>query len=307
MDLEVRPLAAADLDRADQVLRDAFRTYLGSDVMADTDLLRTRFRARHTTVLAAYERGWPVGTIVATRWGDVGLLGPLSVSPPMWGRGVGTRLTEAGVALLDSWGTTHQGLFTFADSTRHHGLYQRFGFWPRFLTAVMSTAVTGSEQRLGRRLTTLDSTARRQLVAGCHSVTTAVRAGLDVRGEIESVLEQGLGDVVVVGGARPDGFAVLHHGPGTEAGSGIAYVKFAAARPGPGSAATFTALVDACRGYAAQVGAHRLTLGVSTARHQAYRRLVAVGMRTDVAAVTMHRPNDAGYDREDLYVLDDWR
>jgi hypothetical protein len=229
------------------------------------------------------------------------------VDPPTWGRGVGTLLTAAGVAVLDGWGTTHQGLFTFADSTRHHGLYQRFGFWPRFLTAIMSAAVTGTEQRLGRRLTAAAPADRVRLVEGCHAVTTAVRAGLDVRGEIAAVLDQGLGDVVLVGGEDPDGFAVLHSGPGSEAGSGIAYVKFAAVRPGPGAPATFIALLDACRGYAAQVGARRLTLGVNTARHRAYRRLVAAGLRTDFAGVRMHRPNTAGYDAEDLYLLDDWR
>ncbi len=35
-------------------------------------------------------------------------------------------------------GTQHAGLFTFAHSQKHVGLYQRFGFWPRFLTALMS-------------------------------------------------------------------------------------------------------------------------------------------------------------------------
>jgi GNAT superfamily N-acetyltransferase len=306
MDLEVRPLAAADIDGAHRVLRAAFTALHGVDLLADTDLLRSRSRARHTAVLGVGPPGRPVASIVVTGWGSVGLLGPLSVDPPLWGRGVASTLLAAAVELLDSWGATHQGLFTFADSPRHHGLYQRFGFWPRFLTAVMSSAVTGREPRSGRRLSAA-ADGRRDLVAGCAEITEAIRPGLDLRGEIDAVLDLGLGDVVLVGGTPPDGFAVCHAGPGSEAGSGIAYVKFAAVRPGPGAAASFTALVDACRGYAAQVGAHRLTLGVSTARHRAYRRLVAAGMRTDVAGVTMHRPNAPGYDTPDTYVLDDWR
>ena len=306
MDLEVRPLAAADLDGADRVLRAAFTAFHGVDVLADTDLLRSRFRARHTAVLCAGPSGAPVASIVATRWGSVGLLGPLSVEPRLWGRGIASSLLAAAVELLDGWGATHQGLFTFANSPRHHALYQRFGFWPRFLTALMSSAVTGSEPRFGRRLSAVDA-GRNALVEGCVEITEAIRAGLDVRGEIDAVLDLGLGDVVLVGGTAPDGFAICQTGPGTEAGSGIAYVKFAAVRPGPGAGATFAALVDACRGYAAQVGAHRLTLGVNTARHQAYRRLVAAGMRTDMAGVTMHRPNAPGYDTPDTYILDDWR
>jgi predicted N-acetyltransferase YhbS len=303
---EVRPLAAADLDRADRVLRDAFIAVHGVDLLADTGLLRTRFHAAHTTVLAAYEGERPVGSIIATRWGDVGLLGPLSVQPGLWGRGIGGSLVAAAVDVLDGAGVVHQGLFTFADSPRHLAFYQRFGFWPRFLTAVLSAAVTGSEPRSGRRLT-VEAVHRARLVAACAEIATAVRPGLDLRGEIDAVLDQRIGDVLLVGGDRPDGFAVCHAGAGSEAGSGIAYVKFAAARPGPGAAATFAALMEACRGYAAQVGARRLVVGVNTARHQAYRRLVTAGMRLDATGVAMHRPDAPGYDTPDTFVLDDWR
>ena len=65
-------------------------------------------------------------------------------------------------------------------------------------------------------------------------LTDAIHPGLDVRGEIEAVLDQGLGDVVLIGEPDvPRGFAVCHAGAGTEAGSGVAYAKFAAVRPGP--------------------------------------------------------------------------
>jgi hypothetical protein len=145
-------------------------------------------------------------------------------------------------------------------------------------------------------------------VDGCAAVTDAIRPGLDLRGEIAAVLDQGLGDVVLVGEPdKPRGFAVCHIGAGTEAGSGIAYVKFAAVRPGPFAADAFAALVAACQGYAASAGAARLTLGVNTARHEVYRQLLAAGFRTDTLGVTMHRPNEPGYDREDVHLLDDWR
>jgi predicted N-acetyltransferase YhbS len=306
MSLEVRPLAAGDLDRADRILRDAFTAVNGVDLLADTALLTSRFRAAHSTVLAAYDSGSPVGSIVATRWGDIGLLGPLSVVPRLWGRGIGSSLVGAAVAVLDGAGVVHQGLFTFPHSPRHLAFYQRFGFWPRFLTAIMSGAVTGSEARSGRRLS-IEAVHRDRLVAGCAGLTAAIRPGLDLRGEIDAVLDQRIGDVLLVGGDPPDGFAVCHAGAGSEAGSGIAYVKFGAVRPGPGAAATFAALVEACRGYAAQIGARRLVLGVNTARHQAYRRLVGAGLRLDVTGVSMHRPDAPGYDTPAAFVLDDWR
>jgi hypothetical protein len=48
-------------------------------------------------------------------------------------------------------------------------------------------------------------------------------------------------------------------------------------------------------------------VGVNTARHRAYRLLVAKGFATDVPGVTMHAPNEPGYDHEDAFVIDDWR
>ena len=104
-----------------------------------------------------------MGTLVATGWGSVGLLGPVAVAPRLWGQGIGSRLVEAGVAVLDGWGATHQGLFTYADSPRHHVFYQRLGFWPRFLTAVMSAPVTGSEPAAGQPLSTADAATRPRL------------------------------------------------------------------------------------------------------------------------------------------------
>ncbi|OZM80156.1 GNAT family N-acetyltransferase [Pseudonocardia sp. MH-G8] len=308
MDIEVRPLDAVGVAAADEVFRDAFATVLGGDVHRDTALVRTRFRATHTAALAAFVDGELAGSTLLARWGSVAYLGPLSVTPKLWGHGIGGRLVAAAVDVLDGWDARHQGLFTFAQSPHHHRFYERFGFWPRFLTAIMSRPVTGGEPVLGWRLSAAAPPARAALVDGCAAVTDAIHPGLDVRGEINAVLDQGLGDVVLIGEPEtPRGFAVCHTGAGTEAGSGIVYVKFAAVRPGPGAGPAFAALVAACQGLAAEVGAARLTLGVNTARHDAYRQLLAEGFRTDIPGVTMHRPNEPGYDREDVRLLDDWR
>jgi GNAT superfamily N-acetyltransferase len=308
VEIEVRPLAAAAVDAAGDVFRDAFASVLGAGVHRDTELVRTRFRAPHTTALAAYRNGEVAGSTFVTRWGSFGYFGPLSVTPKLWGQGIGTRLVAAAVDVLDGWGVGHQGLFTFAQSPQHHGFYQRFGFWPRFLTAIMSRPLTGAEPELGWRLSAVAPADRPALVDACAAVTDAIHPGLDVRGEITAVLDQRLGDVVLIGEPdAPRGFAVCHAGAGTEAGSGVAYVKFAAVRPGRGAAQAFDSLVAACQGFAVTAGAVRLTLGVNTARHEAYRQLLAAGFRTDSPGVTMHRPNEPGYDREDVRLLDDWR
>lgn len=303
--IEVRLLAGSDLDAADRIFRDAFATFLGSDVFGDSDLLRTRFAGAHTTVLGAYRGAELVGSNVATRWGSVGYFGPLSVTPSRWDSGIGAQLVAATLEVLDGWDLTHRGLFTFANSPKHHGLYQRFDFWPRQLTAIMSRPVRGDERDSGSLLSAASD--RAATAAACASLTDGLYPGFEVTGEIDAVLDQKLGDVVLVGApSAPDGFAVCHAGPGTEAGTGVVYVKVAATRTGAGAAA-FGALLDAVQGHAAAIGAERLVVGVNTARHLAYRHLLGAGFRTDLPGVTMHAGNRPGYDRPDVFVLDDWR
>jgi hypothetical protein len=108
-------------------------------------------------------------------------------------------------------------------------------------------------------------------------------------------------------GDRLDGLAVCHVGPGTEAGSGMCYVKFGAVRPGPSAGVDLERLLEASAALGAARGATRLMAGVNTARQEAYEILLAHGFRTEYQGVTMHRPNEPGYSRPGAYVLDDWR
>ena len=140
-DVVVRDLRESDLSCADAILRSAFDTFTGvTSLFGDKDYVHTRWLADPGAAFAAEHDGQLAGTNFVTRWGTVGFFGPLSVRPELWGQGVASRLMEATVALFDRWGTLHAGLFTFAHSPKHHGLYQKFGFWPRFLTPVMTKA-----------------------------------------------------------------------------------------------------------------------------------------------------------------------
>jgi hypothetical protein len=47
--------------------------------------------------------------------------------------------------------------------------------------------------------------------------------------------------------------------------------------------------------------------GVNTARHEAYQKMLAHGFRTDLHGVAMQRPNEPGYNRPGVYLIDDWR
>jgi hypothetical protein len=223
----------------------------------------------------------------------------------MWGRGVGSRLWEACVPLLESWGVTSTGLYTLPASTKHIHLYRKHGFWPGALTALTEKAVTASPGTVethgslrGGQATTLEA---------CSELTDAIYPGLDLRREFDAVAEQGVGDVVLVrDGDEVAGFAVCHVGPGSEAVEGSCYAKFAAVRLGDDTD-RLDALLDACETFAAVRGATRLEVGVSLARRSAAERLATRGHRTFRHGVAMHRPVDGVFDRPDALVLDDWR
>jgi hypothetical protein len=46
---------------------------------------------------------------------------------------------------------------------------------------------------------------------------------------------------------------------------------------------------------------------MNTARREAYRALLSRGYRVDFVGVAMQRPDEPGYNRPDVYVIDDWR
>ena len=313
MKVEIRALAEKDLDEADRLFRLAFGTFLGmpdpSTFTGDADLVRTRWRAAPAGALGAYADGALVGSNFAANWGSFGFFGPLTVRPELWNQGVARALLEPTVALFDQWGTRVAGLFTFAQSAKHVSLYQRYGFWPQHLTIVMAKAIEpAAAGERASRYAELALDARAVCLDEIRALTDAVFPGLDVSVEIRAADEQAIGDTVLVRDAGElDAFAVCHVGAGSEAGSGAAYVKFAAVRPGRSAPRHFEALLAACERFASERGAGRLMAGVNTARHDAYRVLIARGFRNVLQGVAMQRPNQPGFNRADCFVLDDWR
>jgi GNAT superfamily N-acetyltransferase len=312
MSVTVRPLHESDLAEADRIFRLAFGTFIGlpnpMDFAGDSDWVASRWRADPDAAFAAEVDGRFAGSNLVTNWGGIGFFGPLTVHPDFWNQGVAHRLLEPTVACFERWHTRHAGLFTFAQSARHVWLYQRFGFYPRFLIAVMErTPPATTPAAACTRLSASTTSEREALLAECRVLTNDVFEGLDVTQEIRSVATQRLGETLLVrDGSRLDGVAVCHVGAGSEGGSGVCYVKFAASRGGSGAGDRFERLLDAIESYAASRGA-RVSAGVNLGREDAYRRLIARGYRTAIQAVSMHRPNVAATDRPDVYVLDDWR
>ena len=313
MTIRVRPLVESDLDEADRIMRLAFGTFMGlPDPMAmwgDGGYAHSRWRSDPEGALAAEHNGRLAGSNFAVRWGSLGYFGPLSVRTELWDHKVGQHLMEATMATLERWGVRHRGLYTFAQSPKHIALYQRYGFWPRFLSAVMQKEIQPRQHQVQfEKFSALSAGAKEETIAACRELTDSLFAGLDLRREIEASDRLRLGETILARrGSKVAWFAVTHIGRATEAGSGVCFVKFAAARTGKRAERDFDQMLDACEALALGAGTNQLRASVNFAREQASRKVAARGFRADRIGVVMQSPNEPAYNRPGNYILDDWR
>jgi predicted N-acetyltransferase YhbS len=309
----IRPLYEQEVSEATRIFRLAFGTFLGlpdpSTFWADTEHVQTRRRADPARVFAAEAEGTLVGSNVATQWGSVGFFGPLTIRPDLWDQGIAQRLMEPIMTCFETWGVRHAGLFTFPHSPKHLHLYQKFGFFPRFLTFILAKPVTRSSQALELSLfSQLAEQEQGELLGACAEVTGAIYEGLDVRSEIQAIAAQQLGETVLLWrGSKLVGLACCHCGVGTEAGTDACYIKFGAVLPGPDAGQRFDQLLRACEALAVAQGCARLVAGVNLGRPEAYHQLLAVGFRAEMVGVAMEKPNEPGYNHPGVYLIDDWR
>ena len=308
----IRRLGEPDLDAADRAHRLAFGTFFGlpepGKFRADAEIIRTRWATDPDTVLAAEWEGRVIGSGVGTVWGSVFVLGPVTVHPELWSRGIARRLMDGLMEMIAARpAVTLAGLFTHPQSTKHIRLYESYGFLPQGLIGVFSKPVAPRPAEAALcRYSRLPAAARDAALAGCRALATTLYPGLDLSREIAAVAGQRLGDtVLLMDGDTVGGFAVCHLGAGTEAGRGRCLVKFGAVRSGDEDA--FDGLVDACEALAASAGAERVVAAVNSSRRAAYRRLQARGYRADMNGLAMHRPDEPGYSGPAVLALDDWR
>jgi hypothetical protein len=231
------------------------------------------------------------------------------VLPDLQERGIARALLARTMEQFDTWGTRQVGLFTFAQSPKHIALYQKHGFYARFLTALMAAparraqtkdgwsrfgALTKPQQEEGLAL--VPGSSRKHLPGprphGRNTDDPRARSGRYRAGRRRR---------------RPGGIRGCQYGPKSEAGADICFIKFGAVRDGPSAERDFFRLIEACENLAAEVGMPNVLAGVNMARHEAYRLLIARGFRTAIQGVAMHRHNDPGYCRPGAYVVDDWR
>ena len=312
--IKVGPLKESELEEAERIVRMAFGTFLGLpnplDFMGDRLYIAPRWRSPNVKAVAARDKGRLIGSNLAIRWGSFGFFGPLSVLPEYWNRGVAQLLLQSTMTIFDRWGLRHTGLCTFPHSAKHVGLYQKFGYWPQYLTGIMTftpEANATSPVHAPALLSGLKKSERQAAIEACSKLTHRINKGLDLTGEIRALLTQHTGDVVLTytRGAL-DAFAVCLHGPGSEGGEKTCYVKFGAARGGAGAGERFDKLLDACEAFGSSRGVS-IEAGVNTAREDAYRRMRSRGYQVVMQVVAMQRPHIDGFNRSDAYVIDDWR
>lgn len=307
----VEPLSADDLADADRVFRLAFGTMLGLPEPArfaeGSEPIRSRFRSASDGGFKAVVDGELVGSAFVNTWGSFAVFGPLTVRPDFWDRGVGSALWEARAHLFERRDIKHAGLFTAPQSTKHIHLYSKYGFWPRYLTALTEKAIVAPGAPV-ETIASLPAHEQERVIADATALTDGIFPGLDLANEIRTVTAHGIGDVVLTTDEQGlAGFAICHAGEGSESRPGTCLVKFAAARAGTHGARRLDGLLDACESFAALRALVRLEVSVNFARRNAYRLLAARGHRTFLQGVAMHRPDAPGFDRADAFVLDDWR
>jgi GNAT superfamily N-acetyltransferase len=316
MNVALDAVLESDLDRADAIFRTAFATYLRADpvqMFGDSDLYRSRWRAKNTRTIAARIEGELAGSNILTRWGDLGWFGPLTVAPERWDQGVAKALMEGTERVFEEWGVSHRTLFTFSDSPKHLGLYQKFGYWPGPLTAILGRAGDASAGRptLGPEAALFSERSPREqvdLLKQVRELCGRLLPGLDVSGEVESVHDQRIGEtLLLLDGARLDGFAVCQTGAGSEAGGGSTYAKFATVAPGAGRDQRLKSLLDNLEALAASRGAPKVECGCNTSHRDTLRTLLARGYRYGFIGVAMVAGTDMVYLHPEFDILDDWR
>jgi hypothetical protein len=193
------------------------------------------------------------------------------------------------------------------------GLYQKFGYWPGNLTALMRCKPESvlrpatRDAKTAVLLSSLSRSDREKALKACAKLAGGLKKGLDLSEEIRAVLSQHIGEVILVYRRNAlDAFAVCMHGAGSEGGAKTVYVKFATARGGTGGADRFTRLLDAIEEYALVHGAE-VEAGVSLACEDAFRHMRAHGYRATTQGVAMQQPHGDGFNRRGAYVICDWR
>ncbi|HSE94509.1 MAG TPA: GNAT family N-acetyltransferase [Methylomirabilota bacterium] len=324
--IKVRRVRKGDLLRIREVIESAFADFyerqLGSrprQVFGGAQYVHHRWLMEPWGCFVAEENESKiVGASIAVCWGSVGLVGPLAVLTTYQNQKIAQGLIEASQEFFDENRVTLQGLVTFPYSPKHLVLYQKFDFKPRALVALTAKSLErrelvpppkpprGAPQVV--RFSAYEEGKKKALLGRLRALTGKLYRGLDLTKEIEIVDGLALGDTLLLEKDRAIvGFAVCHTPGVSEAPQGALYVKFAAIDPGRRRPELLAQLLTACEEYAVSSGCQRVIAPVYTAYWRAYQALLASGYVMDMLMIRMKRGKHDEYEKEEDFVLDDWR
>ncbi len=314
MSLTIRPLREDDLGEARHILSRAFGTFIG---LPDPDALRRRSGLRaHAVQRRSQRRFRRRGRRQADRVGVRHAVGQRRASS---GRSRSTFPTGTAAwrssCSSRSWAASSAGargstgLFTFAQSPKHVGLYSKYGFWPRSLTAILGKPVGrgGAARRRSERRRAM--VAVRALLGGerrtedrrCSTRRAAspdsVYPGLDLEQDIRAADEQ-RARRHRARARRQRRARRLRRLPRRRRDRGRRRDRLRQVRRGAAGAGRAAALRPAARRGRAlrgRRGVAQVQAGMNMARDRAFRALRERGYRVGFQGVAMHRPNDPGY------------
>ena len=307
-DLEVKVLDEREIGEIDRIFREAFSLQVGHpepETFAPGRSCMARLLVEPRGAFGAYISGSLVAVAFATLWGSVGVFGPVAVKPGRWNTGLGRTLLQRAISFFNAGSVSDMVLCTFPDSVKHVSFYYKYGFHPGHLIAMVSRLVPDGPASSDLELYSTHSISRRQeIISECLEITNSVYAGLNLSKEIEVAEKLSIGDTVLLRkNSKLVGFALCHHGPGSETEADVLYIKFAAADTGE----DFRMLLEKSSILAQKKNASMIFFGVNTARHEAYEIVLEEGFKMDSLSISMVSPSGPLYNHAGVYVLDDWR
>ncbi len=324
--IKVRRVRKGDLARIREVIEAAFADFyerqLGSrprQVFGGAQYVNHRWLMEPWGCYVAEENDSKiVGASIAVCWGSVGLFGPVAVLTPYQNQKIAQQLLKASQGFFDENRVTLEGVVTYPYSPKHLVLYQKFGFKPKALVAITGKSlerrepppparpVRGAPQLY--RFSAYEEGKKKNLLGRLRAVTNKLYRGLDLTKEIEIVNGLGLGDTLVLEKDRVViGFAICHTPGASEAPQGTVYIKYAAIDPARRRPEHFAQLLTAAEEFGVAAGCQRIIAPVYTPYWRAYQTLLASGYQMEMLMIRMKRGKSVDYEREEDFVLDDWR
>ena len=324
--IKVRRVKKGDLSRMREVVEAAFGDFferqLGTrprQVFGGAQYVHHRWLMEPWGCFVAEENeGKIVGVSVAVCWGTLGLFGPVAVLTPYQNQKVAQQLVRAAQSFFDENRVTLQGVVTFPYSPKHLVLYQKFDFKPRALVAITARSIDRREPAPPakpargmpeiKRFSTYEEGKKKGLL---REAPDAVGAHLPRarphQGDRDRRRPRPWRHAPPREGRRRPGLRDLPHAGRVRGAPGGALHQVPRHRPRAPPAGAFVQLLSACEEFGVNAACQRVIAPVYTGYWRAYQTLLGSGYHVDMLMLRMKRGKNDDYEREEDFVLDDWR